>query len=84
LKWNFRREQTLAVARWRQASQRVVRSDLVVSAQPVVGDLPHLADRVEQVGVEHLLAVGAVEALDERVLVGLAGLDEGMRPGNPS
>jgi hypothetical protein len=53
-----------------------VRPDFVVAAQPVVGDLSHFADRIEQVGVEYLLAVGAVEPLDVRVLVGLAWLDE--------
>ena len=53
-----------------------MRSDVVVSNQLVVGDLPHPADRVERVGVEHLLAVRAVEPFDERVLVGLDRPDE--------
>jgi hypothetical protein len=34
-----------------------------------------LAERREDIGIEHLLAVGPIEALDERVLIGLAGLD---------
>jgi hypothetical protein len=72
----FRGEQLLAVARWWQAAQRVVRSDLVVSLEPLVGDLTHVLDRIEQVRRQHLLAVGAVEALDKGVLVGLTRLDE--------
>ena len=49
---------------------------LVVFDEPALGDLLHLLDRFEDVGVEHLGAVRAVEALDEGVLVGLAGLNE--------
>ena len=41
--------------------------------QPVVGDVAHLVERVEQVRAEHLFAVGPVESLDIRVLIGLAG-----------
>ena len=66
----------LAVARWRQASQRIVRSDLVVSHQPLVGDLLHVGNGVEQVRRQHFLAERAVEAFDEGVLIGFAGLDE--------
>ena len=39
-----------------------------VFLKPGFGDLPYLLKRVEQVRVEHLLAIGLVEALDERVL----------------
>jgi hypothetical protein len=36
----------------------------------------HLSERGKDVGVKHFVAVGAIEALDEGVLIGLAGLDE--------
>src|SRR5437764_11450740 len=62
--------------RWRQASQRVVRSDLVVLGEPFLGELAHFGERVEQVGIEHLFAIGPIEALDVSVLIGLARLDE--------
>lgn len=52
-----------------------MRSVFVVLGQPVVGDGLDLPGGVEQPGVEHLGAEGAVEALDVGVLVGLAGLD---------
>ena len=52
-----------------------MRAAFVVIQQPVVGSLLHLAERVEQVGVEHLVAEALVKSLDERVLVRLAGLD---------
>ena len=48
----------------------------IVVGQPVIRCGLHLADGVEQPVIEHLLAEAAVEALDERVAVGLAGLDE--------
>jgi hypothetical protein len=35
-----------------------------------------VVDRLEHVRVEHFVAVGLVEALDERILVGLAWLDK--------
>ena len=53
-----------------------MRPVFVVVGQPGVGSVLHLADGVEQPGVEHLLAEAAVEAFDEGVLVRLAGLDE--------
>ena len=49
---------------------------LVVLDQPILRDLLHLFDRFEDVGVEHFGSVRPVEALDERVLIRLAGLDE--------
>lgn len=52
-----------------------MRSVLVVIGQPVVGDLLDVSECVEQVRVEHFLAEAAVEPLDERVLVRLAGPD---------
>jgi len=66
----------LAITRWWQASQRVVRPDFVVSLKPVVGDLAHFVERVEQVRAEHLFAVGPIETLDVRVLIGLGRLNE--------
>ena len=52
-----------------------MRPAFVVSKQPLVGERLDLAERLEDVGVEHLLAVGPVKALDEGVLIRLAGLD---------
>lgn len=46
---------------------------LVVLDEPFIRDLLHLLDRFEDVGIEGLGSVRLVEALDERVLVGLAG-----------
>ena len=46
----FRGEQLLAVTRWRQASQGVVRPDFIVALEPFGNDLPDLVERVEQVG----------------------------------
>ena len=48
---------------------------VVLIYEPVVRDPLSLADGVECVGVEHFLTVGAVEPLDERVLIGLPRLD---------
>src|SRR5262245_52374550 len=47
----------------------------VVVLDPFLGHAPHLFYRPEYVGVEHVLAVAPVEALHERVLIWLAGLD---------
>ena len=58
--------------RRRHFAQGVMRPVFVVVGQPGVGSVLYLADRVEQPGVEHLLAEAAVEALDECVLVRLA------------
>jgi hypothetical protein len=52
-----------------------VRPIVVVGSQPLVRDRLDLGQGREDVGVEHLLAVRAVEAFDEGVLIGLAGLD---------
>ena len=42
-------EPTLAVPRWRQAAERVIRADLVVALDAVRRDLAHLVDSIEQV-----------------------------------
>ena len=52
-----------------------MRPFLVVIYEPVVGDLLDLTHGLECVGVEHFLTVGAIEPLDERVLIGLPRLD---------
>ena len=49
---------------------------LVVLDEPILRDLLHLLDRFEDVGAEYFGSVRLVEALDERVLIRLAGLDE--------
>ena len=41
---------------------------LVVFVKPRFSDLANLIERVEQVCVEHLVAIGFVEALDESIL----------------
>lgn len=48
----------------------------VVSDEPVSGHAADLVEGFEHVAVEHLVAVGAIEAFDVGVLVWLAGLDE--------
>jgi hypothetical protein len=48
---------------------------LIVDAQPLARQRLQLGDRLEEMGVEDLCAVGAVEALDIRVLVWLSRLD---------
>lgn len=53
-----------------------MRSFPVVAGEPLVADLPDLIKILEQVGVEDLLAVAPIEALDEGVLIRFAGLDE--------
>jgi hypothetical protein len=50
-----------------------VRPLLVVLDEPIIRDLLHLLDRLEDVGVEDLGSVGLVETLDEGVLLGLLG-----------
>ena len=47
----------------------------VVRREPGFGDCAHLLERIEEIGVEHLFAVCPVEAFDEGVLIGLAGLN---------
>jgi len=47
----------------------------VVLRYPGFGEIANLGDRVEQIGIEHFLAIGAVEALDKGVLIRLARLD---------
>jgi hypothetical protein len=53
-----------------------VRFDLVVPFKPAGGDLADLVEGVEQVGAWHHFPLDPVEALDIRVLVRLAGLNE--------
>jgi hypothetical protein len=44
-----------------------------VSSQ--ASDLPHLVEEIEEMGVENLFAIAAIEALDEGVLIRLPRLD---------
>jgi uncharacterized protein YaaQ len=53
-----------------------VRPVIVVVEQPLVRELLHLLDALEEIRVEDLLAVTLVEALDECILVRLPRLDE--------
>ena len=48
----------------------------VVASQPGIGLRLNLIDRAEQTRSEHLGAKASVEALDEGVLFGLAGLGD--------
>jgi hypothetical protein len=52
-----------------------VRPLRVVGRQPGGGHVTHLGQRGEEPGIEHLGAVGPVEALDEGVLARLPRLD---------
>ena len=65
----------LGKERGRQPAERLVWPDFVVGPQPSIGELADLVERREKVDIEDRVAVGAVEALDESVLIGLAGLD---------
>src|SRR5215471_16611106 len=47
----------------------------VVGREPGLGDRAHLLERIEEISVEHLFAVRPVEAFDEGILIGLAGLN---------
>ena len=51
-------------------------TDGVVFLQPLLSDFPDLGQAVEQIKAEHLLAVGAVEALDVSVLSWTTRFDE--------
>jgi hypothetical protein len=51
-------------------------SFFVITLQPLVRDFPHFIKRGKQPIVEHFGPVGAVEALDESILIWLARLDE--------
>ena len=48
---------------------------LVVGDEPAVGHRADLSQRFKEIGIEHLGAIAAVEALDEGVLIRLARLD---------
>jgi hypothetical protein len=53
----------------------VVGPFLVLGWYSGLRQIPDLGDRVEQMGIEHFLAIGAVAAFDKGVRVGLASLD---------
>ena len=48
----------------------------VVAGEPFFGHATHLAQGFEHVAIEHLLAIGSIEAFDVAVLHGLARLDK--------
>jgi len=48
---------------------------LVVTLEPFLSDLPDLLQRLEYVRIEDFRAIGAIESLDERILVRLPRLD---------
>ena len=50
-------------------------SDLVVGLQPSIRELPHLAQTFKQMRIEHFVSIRSIKPFNERVLVGLAGLD---------
>lgn len=52
-----------------------MRTPLVVIEQERMCSLTHFIEIAEEVQIEHRVAEGPVEALDEGVLVGLARLD---------
>ena len=51
-----------------------MRSFFIVVLSPLVGEDPYLAQRIEQVGIEHLLTIASVETLDQAVLHWLSWL----------
>src|SRR5258708_35891146 len=59
----------------RHLAEAVVGPLGVVVLEPLVADRLCFLDRSEQVGVEHLFAIAAIEPLDAGGLVGLARLD---------
>ncbi len=48
---------------------------LVVNDEPALGQRACLRQRLEEMRIEHLGAIGAIEALDVGILIGLARLD---------
>jgi hypothetical protein len=56
-----------------------MRAFFVVQLQPTFRNQSHLLQAIEHVGVEHFVAVRAIEAFDKGVLLGLAGLNEAHR-----
>ena len=60
--------------RW-EPTQCTMGTFMVVAVSPVFGHAPHLVETGEDVAVEHLGAVGLVEAFDVGVLGGFARLD---------
>ena len=48
---------------------------LVVNDEPALGQRADLRQRLEEMRIEHLGAIAAIEALDEGILIGLSRLD---------
>lgn len=62
---------------WGDVAERLVRPDLVVAVDPVGGRTAQLALCFERIAVEHLLAIGSVEASDQAVLHRIARPENG-------
>jgi len=58
-----------------------VRPLCVVNGEPVIGEQLHLLEGFEHVLIEYFVPIGAIESLDEGVLMGLARLD--IQSGDP-
>ncbi len=63
------------VGQGRHTAKAVVWPLLVIFWDPQFGDFAYLLEGIEQVCIQHLLAIGAIESLDKGVLVRLARLD---------
>jgi hypothetical protein len=61
--------------RWQLDPRRIVRPDFVVALGPTGSHLPDHVEPLKQKSVQHLFAVGPVEALDIGELIGLARLN---------
>lgn len=45
----------------------------IVGPEPLLREALHVLQGLEEIEIEHFVAIGAVEALDERVLIRVAG-----------
>lgn len=48
---------------------------LIVGGAPVASDFSYFLERLKHVGIQDLMAEGAIEAFDVGILIRLAGLD---------
>ena len=60
---------------WRHPAEAVVRPLAVINPQPGTGQRSQFGDRLEEMRIEDFGPIAAVEALDIRILIGLARLD---------
>ena len=61
--------------RGQHPGQGVMGPLLVVLLHPLCTDLSHLIQRLEYIGIEHIVAIGPIEPFDEGILVRLARLN---------